>query len=73
MNFWGHVLVSLTPPGRASLAGIKHSDFSNFSFKNSLNVHFSPSFFSAADQWAVEECKGKLKPKKMKEKVKLER
>lgn len=38
-------------------------NFSNFSFQNTPNFPFSPSFFSAADQW-TEEWKGKLKPKK---------
>lgn len=60
VNFWGQVLVSLMPPGRASLAGIKHCNFPNI-FKNSLNFPFSPLFFGAADQW-TEEWEGKLKP-----------
>lgn len=61
VNFWGQVLVSLTPPGRASLAGIKHSHFPNFFSFNSLNFPFPPLIFSTADQW-TEEWKGKLKP-----------
>lgn len=70
--FRGQVLVSLMPPGRASLTGIKHCNFPNIYFLKFLNFPFSPSFYSAADQW-TEECKEILMPKKMKEKVKLER